>query len=228
MSIGEKSACKDREVYIKEICLDVEMAGMQNKTRAVYEGVRKITGKHAPQVKSVKDNNGTILTDPEGVTRWKEYFDKLYNDPNDTLEDILKDFPDAGNREPIPSTEEDEVKAAISRMKQRKSPEVDDITVEEIAAATQDMGSKVIHRLCVWENKELPSQWKKSVIIPLHKKKDKMDCSNYRRICLLYQTSKIFSSILLQRIKTRTEEILSVILISGRLLTVYGGKDCGT
>ena len=65
----KKSACTDREEYIKEICLDVEMAKMQNKTRAVYEGVRKITGKHAPQVKSVKDNNGTILTDPEGLLK---------------------------------------------------------------------------------------------------------------------------------------------------------------
>ena len=36
-----------------------------------------------------------------------------------------------------------------------------------------------------------------------------MDCSNYRGISLLCQTSKIFSSIILQRIKTRTEEILS-------------------
>ena len=34
----KKSACTDREEYIKEICMDVELARKQNKTRAVYEG----------------------------------------------------------------------------------------------------------------------------------------------------------------------------------------------
>ena len=70
---------------------------------------------------------------------------------------------------------------------------------------------KVIHRLCsmVWDQEELPAQWKQSVIIPLHKKKDKLDCSNYRGISLLCQCSKVFSSILLQRIRSRTEDILA-------------------
>ena len=79
----KRSATTDREEFIKGICQEVESARMQNKTRAVYEGIRKITGKHAPQVKSVKDVSGKILTDPiEVKNRWKEYFDKLYNDPN--------------------------------------------------------------------------------------------------------------------------------------------------
>ena len=136
----KKNACTDREEYIKEICLDVEMAGMQNKTKAVYEGVRKITGKHSPQVKSVKAKMGRSLQmqrvlKQDGKNTLTSC--SLYNDPNDTSEDILKDFPDAGNREPIPSIGEDEVKTAISRMKQRKAPGVDSITVEEIAAARQ-------------------------------------------------------------------------------------------
>jgi len=51
--------------------------------RAVYQEIRKIVSKYTPQVKSVKDKPGKILTEPETVnTRWNEYFDKLYNDPN--------------------------------------------------------------------------------------------------------------------------------------------------
>jgi hypothetical protein len=50
---------------------------MQNKTRAVHERIWRITGKHAPQVRSVKDKMGKILTEPEEVkARWREYFDK--------------------------------------------------------------------------------------------------------------------------------------------------------
>ena len=61
----------------------------------------------------------------------------------------------------------------------------------------------------IWEREELSYEWKRAVIVPLHKKKDELDCANYRGISLLCQSSKIFSSIILQRIKTRTEEILS-------------------
>ena len=90
----KKSAKMDREEFIKGICQEVESVRMQNKTRAVYEGIRKITGKHAPQVKSVKDASGKIFTDPMEVkTRWKEYFEKLYNNPNVVMEDVLKEFP---------------------------------------------------------------------------------------------------------------------------------------
>ena len=185
---------------------------MQNKARAVYEGVRKITGRHAPQVKSVKDEFGKILTDPGDVkNRWKNYFDMLYNDPNEVDEEILEELHTVSNEEPVPTIDEDEVQAAISRMKRRKAPGADNITVEEIDMATKSTGLKVMHRLfkLVWDTEELPAQWKKAIIIPLHKKKDKLDCSNYRGISLLCQSSKIFSSIILHRIKARTEEILS-------------------
>ena len=116
---------------------------MQNKTSAVYEGIRKITGKHAPQVKSVKNAFGKILTDPiEVKNRWKEYFDKLYNDPNVVMEDVLNEFPAAANKEPIPSVGEDEVLAAIKMMKSGKAPGIDNITVEEIRSATHGLGLK--------------------------------------------------------------------------------------
>ena len=41
-----KSAKVDREKYIMEICCDVENARMQNKTRAVYEEIRKVHHMH--------------------------------------------------------------------------------------------------------------------------------------------------------------------------------------
>jgi hypothetical protein len=40
-----------------------------------------------------------------------------------------------------------------------------------------------IHELIklIW-NKKLPHQWKESIVVPIHKKGDKTDCSNYRGI----------------------------------------------
>jgi Reverse transcriptase (RNA-dependent DNA polymerase) len=47
------------------------------------------------------------------------------------------------------------------------------------------------------------------VIVPIYKKKDKLDYNNYRGMSLLSHYSKIFTSILMERIKKKTEEILS-------------------
>jgi hypothetical protein len=42
----------------------------------------------------------------------------------------------------------------------------------------------------------LPDQWRESIIVPVHKKGDKTDCSNYRGIPLLSTSYKILSNIL--------------------------------
>ena len=42
------------------------------------------------------------------------------------------------------------------------------------------------------------------MIVPIFKKKDNTDCDNYRGISLLCHSEKIFASVVLQRIKTRT------------------------
>jgi len=59
----------------------------------------------------------------------------------------------------------------------------------------------------VWSKEEFPADWKKAVIVPLHKKKYRMNFYNYRGISLLRHFSKLFTSILLQRLKLRTYEI---------------------
>jgi len=45
---------------------------MQKKTKEIYDSVRKITGKSASRVRTVKDINGMVLTDQDKVKeRWK-------------------------------------------------------------------------------------------------------------------------------------------------------------
>ena len=60
----KRSAKKDKENYIQSVCKEVQEARVQNKMRAVYQGIRKITSKYAPQVKSIKDKHSKILTEP--------------------------------------------------------------------------------------------------------------------------------------------------------------------
>jgi len=61
----------------------------------------------------------------------------------------------------------------------------------------------------IWEEEIFPTKWKQAIIVPIYKKKDKLDCNNYRGVSLLCHCSKILTSILMERINRRTEEILS-------------------
>ena len=77
--------------------------------------------------------------------------------------------------------------------------------------ATGDIGIDVIHKLCrrIWETEQIPDDWGKAVIVPIFKKKDKLDCANYRGISRLSLIGKVFCSIIHSRMKKTTEEILS-------------------
>jgi hypothetical protein len=60
---------------------------------------------------------------------------------------------------------------------------------------------KLITLIC--NKEELPHQWKESIVVPIHKKGEKTDCSNYRGISLLSTSYKILSNILLSRLICR-------------------------
>jgi Reverse transcriptase (RNA-dependent DNA polymerase) len=160
----------------------------------------------------IKDRDGTMITDAEKVkTRWKQYFEELYNDPNPVDESFLENLDWNSDVEPTPNIMIEEVSRAIERLKTRKAPGIDNITAEEIKAATEGKGLQIIFQLCqrIWNEEVFPTEWKKAVIVPLYKKKDKLDCNNYRGISLLCHSSKIVTAIIMERIKKRTEEILS-------------------
>jgi len=53
----------------------------------------------------------------------------------------------------------------------------------------------------------LPKEWKESIIVPIYKKSDKTNRSNYRGISLLPTTYKILSNILLSKLTSYSEEI---------------------
>ena len=54
----------------------------------------------------------------------------------------------------------------------------------------------------VWKTKQVPKEWKKAILIPLHKKKYKRLCENYWGIALLSVPGKVLSLVLLYRLQT--------------------------
>jgi hypothetical protein len=60
----------------------------------------------------------------------------------------------------------------------------------------------------IWNKEELPDKWKESTIVPIHRKDDKNECSNYRRVSLLPTSYKILSNILLLRLSPYIDEFI--------------------
>jgi len=101
----------------------------------------------------------------------------------------------------VPEPSASEFELAIDKLKSHKSPGIDQIPAELIKAECRTIFLE-IHKLInsIWKKEKLHEEWKESIIVPVHKKGDKTDCSNYRGISLLPTTYKILSNILLSRL----------------------------
>ena len=57
---------------------------------------------------------------------------------------------------------------------------------------------KVLYSICqqIWKTQQWSQYWKRSVFIPIPKKGNAKECSNYRTIALISHTSKVMLKIL--------------------------------
>ena len=67
----------------------------------------------------------------------------------------------------------------------------------------KDDGMKVLHSTCqqIWKSQQWPQNWKRSVFIPITKKGNAKECSNYHTIALISPTSKTMLKILQARLQ---------------------------
>jgi len=130
---------------------------------------------------------------------------------NPVVETSVEDLdPAPCNELAAPEILAEEVEAALGKMKMGKAPGIDNVSAEELKAATEALGTEVLHHLFqkIWEEKQISDDWKKAIITPIYKK-DRLDCNNYRGISLLRHCCKLFTSVLMQRLRQRTDEIIS-------------------
>jgi hypothetical protein len=78
----------------------------------------------------------------------------------------------------VPELSAFEVGLGIEQRKSHISPGIDQIPGEMIKAAGKTIRNE-IHKLSMWNKEEVPEEWKESIIVPINKKRDKTNCSNY-------------------------------------------------
>ena len=68
----------------------------------------------------------------------------------------------------------------------------------ELVQILKDDAVKVMHSICqqIWKTQQWPQDWKRSVFIPISKKGNAKECSNYCTIALISHASKVMLKIL--------------------------------
>ena len=105
---------------------------------------------------------------------------------------IPKDLNDPDNHDSVithlePDILECEVKWALENITTNKASGGDGIPVELFQIL------KVLHSMCqqTWKTQQWPQDWKRSVFIPIPKKGNDKECSNYCTIALISHASKV-------------------------------------
>ena len=101
-----------------------------------------------------------------------------------------------------PDILECEVKWALENITTNKASGGDGIPVE-LFQILKDDAVKVLHSICqqIWKTQQWPQDWKRSVFIPIPKKGNANECSNYRKIALISHASKVMLKILQARLQ---------------------------
>jgi len=193
----QRIARRDKKAFLSDQCKEIEENRM-GKTRDLFKKIRDTKGTFHAKMGSIKDRNGMDLTEAEDIKkRWQEYTGELYK----------KDFHNQDNHDGVithlePDILECEVKWALESITMNKASEGDGIPVE-LFQILKDDAMKVLHsiRQQIWKTRQWLQDWKRSVFIPIPKKGNAKECSNYLTIALISHTSKVMLKILQARLQ---------------------------
>ena len=167
-------------------------------TRDVFKKIRDTKGTFHAKMGSIKDRNGMDLAEAGDIKKkWQEYIEELYK----------KELYNQDNHDGVithlePDILECEVKWALESITTNKASGGDGIQVE-LFQILKDDAVKVLHSIGqqIWKTQQWPQDWKRSVFIPIPKKGNAKECSNYCIIALISHASQVMLKILQDRLQ---------------------------
>ena len=142
---------RDKKAFLSDQCKEIEENNKMGKTRDLFKKIRDIKGTFHAKMDTIKDRNGTDLTEAEDIKeRWQEYTEELYK----------KDLHDPDNHDGMithlePDILECEVKWALGSITTNKARGGDGIPVE-LFQILKDDAVKVMHSICqqIWKTQQ--------------------------------------------------------------------------
>ena len=170
----------DKKAFLIDQCKEIEENNRMGKTRDLFKKIRDTKGTFHAKIGSIKDRNGINLTEAEDIKKVARIHRKSRQ----------KDLHDPDNHNRVithlePDIQECEVKWALGSITMNKANGGDGIAVE-LFQILKDDAVKVMHSICqqIWKTQQWPQDWKMSVFIPIPKKANAKECSNYRTVAL--------------------------------------------
>ena len=181
----QRIARRDKKAFLSGQGKEIEENNRMGKTRDLFKKIRDTKGAFHSKIGTIKYRNGMDLTEAEDIKkRWQEYTELYnYHDPDNHDGMITHVEPDIL---------EWEVKWALGSITMNKASGGDGIPVELIQILKHD-AVKVLHSICqqLWKTQQWTQDWKRSVFIPIPKKGNAKEYSNYCPIAIISQVSKV-------------------------------------
>jgi len=181
---------RDKEASLRDQCKETEENNRMGKTRDLFKKMRDIKGTFHAKMGKIKDRN---CMDPTEAVDIKKWWQKYTEDPND---------PDHHNSV-ITHLESEileyKVKWALGSITINKARGGYGIPVE-LFQILKDYAVKVLSQQ-IWKIQQWPQDSKRSVFIPIPKKGNARECSNYHIIAFISHASIVMINILQARLQ---------------------------
>jgi hypothetical protein len=191
---------KKARQFDEEALIEIERHCSIQDSHKFYKRLNDVKRPFEPQVAMCQAKNGELLTNKNQVLAgWKEHFEEHLDEGSEAEQPtrlvILRD--DEVDID-LPCREEKEM--PLKYLKFNKAADADSIVAELLKNGGPNLVD-ALHEVILqaWTSETLPRSWIEGVLCLVYKKGNKLDCKNYRGICLLNVTYKVFAKILYDR-----------------------------
>ena len=204
----QRECRKAKANYWNKQCSELEELDKKHSPK-MYKKLKEVNNKRnaTSTHTGIKSATGELLLEKtEILHRWEEYINELYEDERIDVH--------ITNDETVSDITIDEIKEAIKRLPNDKTPGIDNIPAEFL----KNLGEKGMELLCklmnvIYKTGVLPDDFVENIFTVIPKVKYTQECDNFRTISLISHASKI----LLQLIKNRITPIIERNLSDNQL-----------
>jgi hypothetical protein len=204
-------ACRDDyRNYVYGILDEIEADINKNDYKAVFKGVKKLTGKKYSSKAPTKDINGKLFASAEELCNaWMEFAaEKFAATEKERERGELPPLGDPSLRAHEKLTD-DELDLCLNALAKSKAVGEDGIPVEAYRSSATARALLFELIRVIWRSEKVPKDLVRGIFLPIFKNKGSIDdMSKYRFICLLNHAYKVLSAVILLKMQKETEEFL--------------------
>ena len=196
----------DKEKWIEEEMKEMEEDIRHHRHGNFFRRMRKLTNSRVISTNTILDEKGQTIRNPEEtLARWQRHFAEVLNVQKKAAEEVVSELEDHSHGE-TDEVSREEVAKAVGKLRNGKVAGQDEVVAELLKYGGEvviDWLTEVIQQ--VWRSGKIPQEWKDATLIPVHKKRARNECDNYRRISLLSVPGKVLALVLLERMQVIVE-----------------------